>query len=504
MIRRFINNPYFISFLIFLVNFLFKEYRAGITGLSYDECFSAYFAQASVGEIIKFSETDPNPPLYLIILHYWIDLFGDSEYAIRMLSVLANSAAAALFYLFCRRFFNWQTGIFAALMYLTSNEIYYYSQEARTYSIILAVAISSYYFYLSLLQSPKTWKYIALGCANAVLFYLHYISTFIVVAQILLFPILAARFSKSIEQPGDQKTFLISINRKQCIYFLASLIIFLAILFPWLDRFLQLFGDGGKSFWLAKPTYREFKDCLYDFFNSKTLFNVYLFTFLLCLVLVTFFHKLREQNSNCKLLLFALAIGPALIFIIYLGASLSPIFLKRYVLFTLPGFILTFAYTLSILRINFFIKLTLFAGLSIWSLTNMSYPRPASDQYNKAAWFFKKVKQPDTFVTNDLQDLLSYYYERRFFAVREYHVKRLCLLAKGIYTPYNNEWPKTEDLSKYRVIYYTQTFASSYDPNNLVLNSLNSQFQMVKEIRFYRGIEINVFYNSKYTGAKLD
>lgn len=296
MRSKLLNNPYIVAGFIFLVNFLFKEYRAGLTGLSYDENFSAYFAQADISEIIRFArESDPNPPLYLIILHYWIDLFGDSEYSIRMLSVITNSLAAGLFYLFCARFFNWQTAVFSSLMFLTSNEIYFYSEEARTYSIILLFAVASFYLFLLLLERPKVITMLLLGLVNAILFYLHYVTGFILLIQLLLLPVLNLRRMKDVPsaRPHD---LVIGLQLKQTFYLLGSLLVFGLLLYPWIDRVLQLFLGGGKDFWLAKPGYREFKDCVYDFFNSKTMFNVHVVLISCMLLALIFFKPLRTPG----------------------------------------------------------------------------------------------------------------------------------------------------------------------------------------------------------------
>ncbi len=499
MLQKLIGNRYHAAFLIFIVNLLFKAYHAGHTGLSYDENFSAYFGQADIGEIIRFAaEDDPNPPLYLIIIHYWINLFGDSEYALRMLSVLANSFAAGLFFLFATRFFNWQTGIFASLMFLFSNEIYYYSEEVRTYSIILLCAISSFYLFLSLLERPRLLTCILLGAINAILFYLHYVTGFILFIQFLLWPLLSVRPIKDDHSARSKEFFVIGFPKKQLVYLVGSLVVFFALLYPWLDRVTQLFFSGGKDFWLAKPTYRQFKDCIYEFFNNKTMFNVHVAVLGALLLILVFVKRWRDKNLSIKLLIFAFATGPLLVYLIYLAAGLSPIFLKRYVLFTLLGFMLLFAYTLSLVRINFYVKLAGMLVLSFFMFQSMTYPRAETDQYHKAAWFFKRVKAPDTFITNDLPDLLSYYYEPRFFAVQSHPIKMACLRARGVYVPYNNTWPNEERLERYRMIYYTYTFADFYDAQKQVETALNSKFRFIGKWTNYRGLSILVYYNPSY------
>ena len=52
-----------------------------------DEAFSARVANLGVADLVRSATSeDPNPPLYYVLLHAWIDVFGDSEVALRSLS----------------------------------------------------------------------------------------------------------------------------------------------------------------------------------------------------------------------------------------------------------------------------------------------------------------------------------------------------------------------------------------------------------------------------------
>lgn len=231
------------------------------------------------------------------------------------------------------------------------------------------------------------------------------------------------------------------------------------------------------------------------------MFNVHV-VLMACFVLVLLFFKpARNQGFRPRYFLFAVISGPVLLIIIFFAAQLSPILLKRYVLFTILGFILLFAYTFSLLRINFTIKLAGFAVLSFFSFRSMTFPRASSEEYDKAAWFFKRVHAPNVFITNDLPDLLSYYYDHSCFNLRPYPVKFACLRERGIYTPFNQTWPNDEDLSKYRVVYYTHTFAGYYDAQHQVESALGARFKFIGRWDHYRGLHILVYYNPNYKPA---
>src|SRR5262245_14347853 len=68
------------------------------------------------GEMVRYlSQVEFHPPLYYIILHPWIRLFGESTGATRALSVAFSLANVALVYVFGKRLFSsYKAGLYAA------------------------------------------------------------------------------------------------------------------------------------------------------------------------------------------------------------------------------------------------------------------------------------------------------------------------------------------------------------------------------------------------------
>ena len=67
--------------------------RLGFQPLWWDEGWSVYFAKTTLGSMARLTAVDIHPPLYYALLHFWIALFGASPLALRLLSVLAGTAA---------------------------------------------------------------------------------------------------------------------------------------------------------------------------------------------------------------------------------------------------------------------------------------------------------------------------------------------------------------------------------------------------------------------------
>ena len=70
-------------FLIVLLGLGLRLYGLDAQSLWYDEGFSVYLARMDLGEITARTAADIQPPLYYYLLHGWIQIFGDGEWAVR-------------------------------------------------------------------------------------------------------------------------------------------------------------------------------------------------------------------------------------------------------------------------------------------------------------------------------------------------------------------------------------------------------------------------------------
>ncbi len=489
---RFItNNKYKLAFSLFVGYLCLAIYKIGVNGLWYDECFSLYLGNTTIDEIIHYSLCeDTNPPLYLIIIHYWSQWFGETETALRSVSAIASSLALAVFFLFSLRFFNWQTAIFTVLLYITSNELYYYSQEGRTYGLVLLFTVSSNYAFMSLVEKPSWYKAIFLGLFNITVFYLHTLGCINMIGQGLLALILGFKFDLL---KVKNKSFL-GYPYKFILWFMSSYVVFVALFWPWHERFFGIITNGTKGFWLQKPTFLEYKQVLYDFYNANYLFYIFLAIFILIILSLLFIKKSRGINFNFKYLLIPFILGPILFHFDFFAAVITPVFLKRYILFTFLGFILLFAYALSSIKIDFRIKLIVIIILCTLSIFNMKVPRPIFWDYKNGVEFLKTKINQKTLITTDNGMLIAYYLDRPV-SFKLFNASLAAKLAEsGIFIPTDTKWPDTKDLSSYHEIYFTRSFDNYFDPSRIVENRLKEKF-IWKEDYYFEGLFISRYIN---------
>jgi len=117
--------------------------------------------------LTKYMPGDFNPPLYHLLLHFWIKIFGTSEVGVRLLSLFVGLGSIWLFCLVGRRLFPKpsliiriirlnELGILALLL-ATSPLHIYYSQENRMYMLACFAVLLAVWRFLVFLENPS-WK----------------------------------------------------------------------------------------------------------------------------------------------------------------------------------------------------------------------------------------------------------------------------------------------------------------------------------------------------------
>lgn len=177
----------YIPILLFLAAFVWKFLYIGVRDVCIDEPFTIFNAQLSLKEILLLpTKNEPNPPLFMLILHFWIKLFGISPYSVRIIPLLFNSLTPVYIYLTGKKLSNYQGGIIAAGLFILSSYQFYFGMETRTYSLLLCATSAAVFYLFSMIQEPEKRKYLfGLIISNIALIYSHYFGFFVVFAEFL-------------------------------------------------------------------------------------------------------------------------------------------------------------------------------------------------------------------------------------------------------------------------------------------------------------------------------
>ena len=132
--------------LLFLVGLALRLHNLTYHSLWLDEALSVGWARLPVRAILPAGlglVQDKHPPLYYLLLHGWIRLFGDGEVAVRGLSVLAGALAVPLGYQLVRHLCGHWAGLAAALLLAFNPFLVWYSQEVRMFGLTTTLLLAA-------------------------------------------------------------------------------------------------------------------------------------------------------------------------------------------------------------------------------------------------------------------------------------------------------------------------------------------------------------------------
>ncbi len=101
-----------------------------------DEGLSVGISSNALTEIPGVLRFDGSPPLYYLLLHGWMSLFGTAEAATHALSVVFAALVMPAAFWAGRSLFGARTGWVAAVLAATNTFLTYYAQETRMYALV--------------------------------------------------------------------------------------------------------------------------------------------------------------------------------------------------------------------------------------------------------------------------------------------------------------------------------------------------------------------------------
>lgn len=273
----------FILPMLVLLNFAVKGLFLRGNTIAIDEPFSIFHAQLDVLTIIKELTTGNNPPLYEILLHFWVKLFGISEFSVRMPSLIFSSVTVFYIYKLCKSFFSSRIALIASLLFIFSNYQMFYAHEARVYAMIGMLSTVSMYYYLKLIEHSALNKFTMAkyAVASILLIYAHYFGFFILIVQALYLvsdkDLLAKHWKKAIAAAS-----IIIVAYIPNIAVIAS-------------RFLDSSTNGT---WVSPVSnLGNFHDLFYNFSNNNTV------VYIMLMAIIWFSASLYFYKSNYNALI---------------------------------------------------------------------------------------------------------------------------------------------------------------------------------------------------------
>jgi len=463
-----------------------RIYKIGSDSIWLDEAYSIQISHKPLSTIVEETSKDVHPPLYYFALHYWIKLFGDSEFSSRLLSALFGTLAILLIYFVGSLLFDKSTGLLASLLLALSPFNIAFAQEARMYTLFTLLALLSIYFFIKLLEDRSLFALAAYVLSSALMLYTHVYSLFIIIAQNLYW--LSLLF---ISREIFKRIW------KRCL--LAQTLIVLLFL-PWLSRLLQQITHVQKGFWIPRPTARTILETFVTYAGSNELAWI-----LFPLVCLAIFLGLRGSesaegeaaldekrrsvlSSRLKIYLLLLWILSPLILSFIISQFSTPIFQTKYTIPSSLAFIILSARGL--LRISFHqLRMLLVLLLVCFSLVDLRnyYGAIKKDMWRESvAGFEQLARSGDLVLFNDRSGQTPF----------DYYLRRTDLIEKGF--PDNDSDLRAdnlEELLRPAVEKYNRVWLVISHPNvlsPLIAEQMARWYMTAAQIN-YPGVEIYLF-----------
>lgn len=466
-----------------VINLIIKSVFLTAQPISHDEPFTIYHAQFDLGYLIDYLKNYNNPPLFEILLHFWIKLFGISELSVRILPMLFSSFSVLFVYKIGKTFFDNKTAIISSVLFTFSTMQIWYAHDCRVYSLFLLLTLSSFYLFFSLLKNGtlSKWKLFGFVLSNVLLLYAHYFGAFVWVLEGL---IVAVYFLKN-------KSVLITFM-KVCVI---GLLLFMPHMFVLVQRFTE---SAQRGTWLKIPSGLEsLYNMIWSFTNAPVVAVTTIVILVACLIKFLISSKKQVQNPFVKYVMWWFLFP---FFFMFFVSYKVPMFLDRYLIFITPALYLLLAIGLSFL----FEKKRLYDGASfilVGAFLFSSTLNPDKKRLvRETVDYIKSNKTARTIVLGCSPEFMTnftYYYNLRYFQginqQSEYGMLEEQLKNEHIYFIHRLDSNLMNHINTFDKIIYLDAAANFSSPDNHIKDDLMNAYKLEQEQFYFELFHIYTF-----------
>jgi hypothetical protein len=311
------QNAVFLS--ILTVGLILRIFFIYYQGLSNDELSAWYRTRFDTWTTFwqwGVKAGDMHPFLYQFFLHFWLKIFGDSEWAIRSLSLVFYIANSFLIQRISEKFFTRQSGWLVNAFYATLTFMVINTTFSRPYNSGVFFLLFAFYALLKLMRNQEKslrWM-IFLGVSFTGAMLSHYFA--FVVAFVMGF------------------SSLLFLQGKQRLYILGAGLLSTMLFTPHLPVTIFQLNRGGLG-WLAPPDMYWLFKFFWQWLNySWLIVALFLFTLLVILLRTKMSDLSKEQKLGFTIFFSALITGYLLSYLV------TPVLRELVMLYVLPFLLL--------------------------------------------------------------------------------------------------------------------------------------------------------------------
>lgn len=301
--------------------------------LRLDEAQSLWRTSRSVGDIMTIVAGDVHVPLYHMLLHFWRMYVGDSVASARLLSLLFYIVSIPALYALGRYVYSRNVALFATFLYVISPFMNWYANEARMYTLFTLLVIINQYLFLRIARNDDSDHVWAGYVGTAVLgVFTHYFFLLNVLSQAVFFLLRRSLF------PAH------ALKR-----FLFSGAVIAGSFIPWAFFVLHIGTANFQSPLLTTPSTVNLFSSVSQFlfgFQNDNINTIVLSLWPLTVIMVLLSMRRVKMQPQTEYFILTLLVSIATPFII--SFMVTPVFVTRYLIFTIPSLYLLLSSALSV------------------------------------------------------------------------------------------------------------------------------------------------------------
>lgn len=216
------------SIILFLTSLIVRLVSAN-QSFWLDEGASISFARLPIGSLFSSISGDFHPPLYYLLLHFWLPIAGRSEWMIRLPGIVFGALCIPVLYRLLTELLGKEkrkVALIASLLLMVNPLHIYYSAELRMYSLNALLALLSWLYLLRAVKDKSKnhlhWHYFTL--VSLLNFYTFYGALFNLTSQWL---------------------FVFWQHKKKLKSFAICNMLVVLLFLPWVPTFMKQLSGGG-------------------------------------------------------------------------------------------------------------------------------------------------------------------------------------------------------------------------------------------------------------------
>lgn len=349
----------------------------------------------SAAEVISGAAQDSHPPLFDLLLHYWLMAFGTSEVTTKILPLLFALGSIYVSWFAALKITGNSNKAYFVLGLVSLNFFHiHYSTEVRFYSLMYLLSAVTLLQFWKIIQQGALKHYLWFVVSVVLLLYTHYYGAILLVVYSVVALTLLLMKQISVQTFGK--------------YAIACVLI-VTLFSPWIP---YMFAKNNTVSWIEVPTAGTFFKFMYDYTGKNPLE--------LLLYLFALIAGIRSFKTDKKLAVLTYSVV-LLTFIIPFVISITgtSILHNRYLIITLPALFILAAhvfteFTVKLNKVNLYLPIFLWIAMAANILFVNKIFREGKEPWKNVAEYYGKLRYigKEIPMVSEQNDYIDYYLER--------------------------------------------------------------------------------------------